>query len=282
MINLDFLKELNRFKLVLKKRVSSRYSGERKSMAVGSGLLFSDYREYVPGDDLRYLDWRVYGRTDKLFVKRFEEERNMQIHIILDTSGSMDFGKKIRKFDYAAMTAIGFAYMALHNNEKFQFSTFSDDLDIVEARKGTNQLVSLVHYVNKVKLKGQSNLQKAVETLMKHVRSRALVVIVSDFLFDPEQLKESLARCKKSEVLVVQVLDPVERYMKLEGDFLFEDSETQSMMRAFVTNRFKKNYKDRLEGHITKIGTICEQAGARFVSVTTDTSIFDTYYAILG
>ena len=96
MIDISFLKELDRFNIVLKKRVLSRYQGERESHAEGQGLVFADYKDYVPGDDFRTIDWKIYARTNKFYVKQFEEERNMMVHIIVDASASMDDGRKIK------------------------------------------------------------------------------------------------------------------------------------------------------------------------------------------
>src|SRR3989344_8143180 len=101
MIDTNFLKLLDRFQLILKKKVTSNYSGARESPAFGRGLIFKDYKEYVPGDDFRLIDWKVYARTEKLNIKRFEDERNMTVRIVLDASASMSFGKGRNKFDYA-------------------------------------------------------------------------------------------------------------------------------------------------------------------------------------
>ena len=126
-IDVSFLSQLDRFNLVIKKRVTSNYTGPRKSVALGRGLLFKEHRIYAPGDDIRAIDWKVYARTDDLYVKMYEEEKNLIVHIIVDYSASMNFGKPINKFDYASMLGVGFAYLAMKENEKFQFSTFSDD-----------------------------------------------------------------------------------------------------------------------------------------------------------
>src|SRR3989344_7621446 len=125
MIDPSFLGELKKFSLIVNKRVTSKYVGQKRSIAVGSGMIFKDYRIYAPGDDFKNIDWKVYGRTDDLIVKTFEEERNMEVHIIMDISKSMDFGRKISKFDYAAMIGVGYAYLAMNDNAKFKFSTFS-------------------------------------------------------------------------------------------------------------------------------------------------------------
>ena len=134
MINTDFLDQLDRFHLVVKKRVTSSYVGPRKSIIAGRGLTFKDHRIYSPGDDIRLIDWKVFGRTDDLYIKTFEEERNLTAHIIMDSSASMGFGKPISKFDYAAMLGVGFAYLSMRENERFQFSTFSEKLDVFQPR----------------------------------------------------------------------------------------------------------------------------------------------------
>src|SRR3989344_8933418 len=112
MIKTDFLRQLDSFTLVIKKRVTSSFTGERRANYVGSGLIFRDYSNYVYGDDFKNIDWRVFARTEKLYVKKYEEDRNLTVHIILDFSGSMDFGSKIKKYEYASMIALGFSYIA--------------------------------------------------------------------------------------------------------------------------------------------------------------------------
>ena len=125
MIDTSFLDQLGRFSLVVRKRVTSSYTGPRKSIASGRGMAFKDHRIYAPGDDFRLIDWKVFARTDDLYIKNYEEERNLTVHVIVDHSASMNFGKTLSKFDYASMLGVGFAYLAMKENEKFQFSTFS-------------------------------------------------------------------------------------------------------------------------------------------------------------
>ena len=126
MLDTSFLDQLTRFNLVVNKRVTSNLAGPRKSISAGRGLTFKDYRIYAPGDDIRLIDWKVYARTDDLYIKAYEEERNLTVHIIIDGSASMGFGKPASKFDYASMIGVGFAYLEMRDNEKFQFSTFAD------------------------------------------------------------------------------------------------------------------------------------------------------------
>ncbi|HHE36864.1 MAG TPA: DUF58 domain-containing protein [Candidatus Woesearchaeota archaeon] len=281
MIDISFLKELDRFNIVLKKRVLSRYQGERESHAEGQGLVFSDYKDYAPGDDFRAIDWKVYARTNKFFVKQFEEERNMTVHVVVDASASMNYGKKITKFDYASMIGLGFAYMAMRNNEKFNFSTFAENLNYLRARKGMNHLLAILGILEKLKIRGKTELRKAFDEYKKYLKSKSFIVIISDFLYDIEEIKEVLARFTKHEVVVVQVLDPDERRLPFYGDIILEDSELHTKLRTFISNRLIRNYRDKIEHHIHAIKDVCEHLGHDFISVTTDMPVFDTFYAAL-
>jgi uncharacterized protein (DUF58 family) len=136
MITTDYLSLLDRFNLIVKKRVTSSYVGSRVSSATGRGSTIKDHRIYATGDDFRLIDWKIYARTDNLYIKRFEEERNLTVHVILDISNSMNFGAKLTKFEYAAMLGVGFAYLSLKENEKFQFATFGETLNVFSPRKG--------------------------------------------------------------------------------------------------------------------------------------------------
>src|SRR3989344_1574166 len=140
MITTSFLDQLTRFNLVVNKRVTSNLVGSKKSLAGGHGMTFKDYRIYAQGDDIRMIDWKVYARTDNHFIKVKEEEKNLTVHILIDKSASMDFGKPVSKFDYASMIGVGFGYLAMRDNEKFQYSTFSDSLEVFQPRRGLGQL----------------------------------------------------------------------------------------------------------------------------------------------
>ena len=282
MIDTDFLKQLDRFNLVLKKRVHSAYSGSREARNPGSGLVFRDYREYTQGDDFRKIDWRVYGRTNKYFIRRFEEERNLTLHIIVDASASMDFGKPKKKFEYASMLGLGFAYIALKNNEKFEFTTFSDRLVPVKAKKGVNQIIAIIDSLNEANLSGKSNLKDSLFSYKKLIKTKSMVVIISDFLFDLDELKEALSRFKKHEVFLIQVLDPMEWKFNLTGDYKLVDSESKFSIKTLISNRLRNKYKLALEEHINEIKRFSDQISAKYTCVTTDIDVFDSFYNVIG
>ncbi|NQV09082.1 DUF58 domain-containing protein [Candidatus Woesearchaeota archaeon] len=281
MIDTDFLNSLDRLHLIIKKKITSSYSGSRESPSFGRGLSFRDHREYVPGDDFRAIDWNVYARTTEFFIKRYEEERNLTVHVIVDSSASMNFGRHMKKFDYGSMIGVGFAYMAMKNNERFVFSTFSDKLNPFRAKKGTKQLLNTVSYLNLLKVQGVSNFKDSLRKYKKLINSKSLIIIISDFLFDLEELKESLLHYKRNQLIIVQVLDPIERDLEFYGNLVLHDSETASVLHTFVSRRVRDNYKKKLEDHILDIKELCDRIGAEFITVTTDKPIFDTFYEIL-
>src|SRR3989344_7355690 len=281
-IDTAFLAQLNKFSLIVNKRVTSKFVGERKSVYTGRGMLFKDHRIYSPGDDIRMVDWKVYARTDNLYVKRYEEERNLAVHIIVDQSASMGFGSPIPKFDFAAMLGLGFAYLSMKGNEKFQFATFDDGLEMFSPRKGMNQLAAMMVHLNTAKTKGQSNFFEAMVKYRKLISTRSFIVIISDFLFPVKQIEQALFMLGSThQIKVIQVLDRVERDMLLEGDLRLKDSESSLQLRTFVSQRLRGEYRTALDDHIARLNHLCGQLGIEFYSVTTDTPIFDVFFDTL-
>ena len=281
-IKADFLHELSRFSLIIRKKVTSNYSGARKSIAYGQGLTLKDHRNYVSGDDIRLLNWKMYGRLDKLYIKQFEEERTLSFRIIIDNSTSMDFGEKIKKFEYGSMIGLGFIYFALRDNDKFELSTFSNQLESVKPNRGVSQLASIIDRLNNVKLGGESKFEDNMLRYSKFIKSRSLIVVVSDFLFDLKEIENGLLRFGKDhELFVVQVLDREEKDLSLEGDVKLYDSESNTELRTFISRRLKEKYMQKLNNHSSAIHDICESVGATFRQVTTDDPIFDSFYNIL-
>ncbi len=278
-IEVDFLRSLNRLQMILKKKIYADTQGEHEAQRTGEGLVFRDYKPYTPGDDFRHIDWRIYARTDKFYIRRFESERNLTVHILVDSSASMNFGsKRHTKFDYAAMIGLGFAYIAQRNNEKFNLNTFTDHVTSFKPRKGMRNFASLYEYLSALKVDGKSDFIQSMNEYKKRITSRSFIVFVSDFLYDLGGVQEVLSRYRKSEVFVIQVLDVEERRLMLSGDVILEDAETHDKMRTFVSQRFKNVYQKRLEEHIAGLKGICEDNGASFISVSTNTPIFETFY----
>ncbi|MFW6272874.1 MAG: DUF58 domain-containing protein, partial [bacterium] len=235
MIDPEFLNGLRRSHVIVNKRVSSSYSGDRKSQATGRGLIIKDYRPYVPGDDFRTIDWKIFARTVRFHIKQYEEDKNLTVHIIVDSSSSMDYGKKLSKFDYASMIGVGFSYLTMKDNEKFEFSTFSNDLYPYRARRGKRQLAVMINHLNNIKVRGLSKFGKIMAHYKKLIHSRSMIVIISDFLYNLDEIEKGLSRFGKHELKVVQVLDPREKKMDIEGSVKLHDSETNDLLKTFIS-----------------------------------------------
>jgi len=281
MIDSTFLDNLQRFNLIVRKRVTSNYSGARISTAHGRGIVLKDHRIYSPGDDFRAIDWKVYGRTDKLHIRTFEEERSLSVHVIIDSSASMDFGGKVTKFDYAAMLGTGFAYIALKQNEKVQYATFSEKLHYFKPRRGMHQIMGMIDHLNSVKPVGVSEFNRSISQYKRYINSKSYIVLVSDFLLNLEEIKKALARFKGHEVVVLQVLDPREIALAIEGDLTLHDSETKSMLKTFISPRVRTTYQNELKEHISNIEKECLALGFSYYLAPTDKPLFDLFWEIL-
>ncbi|MBS3106588.1 DUF58 domain-containing protein [Candidatus Woesearchaeota archaeon] len=279
MIDTTFLASLARFNLIVRKRVTSNYTGQRQSTAKGRGMLFKDHRIYAHGDDYRAIDWKVYARTDDLMIKQFEEEKNLVVHVIMDTSNSMHYKKK---FDYAAMLGVGHAYLAMKRNDKFQFSTFGTGIDIFQPQRGMSQMMSMISYLNSCKPAGKTDFPAVARKYRHSLGSRGLVVIISDFLMPLEEIEEGLIYFSGHEVKLIQVLDEQEAYPTFEGDFKLKDSESGKMLRMFQSPVSRDLYLDRLAKHQDELRQMCGKLGMDFHTAHTGMPIFDAFYSVLG
>lgn len=286
MIDPSFLDQLKELDFVVKKRVSSAYAGGRSSVKHGKGIEVIDYREYMPGDDFRLIDWRVYARTEKLHIRRFEEEKELTMQILVDTSASMDFtSHKMTKFDYAGSIAAGFGYLSVHNHEKFAMGLYSNSLrEITQAKKSQAHLFNMIDLLNSIRLSGQTNLGVSAGQYSKLMKTKSFTVIVSDFLEELDTITEGIYRMAKhsAEMLLVQVVDPWEIELGYEGDIKFQDLETSDIKRTYISPGFRKEYTRSIKEHIARVKKTCDEVGVKFTTVKTDEPIFDSFVKMVG
>jgi uncharacterized protein (DUF58 family) len=278
-IDPSFLDELARFEGSLRAQTDALRQGRTESSNVGEGLTFSDYRRYTPGDDVRLIDWRVYARTDEHFIKQFEAERNLTIHILLDTSASMDFGDGAEhKFEFGARFALAFAYFAAAAHDSFRVSTFRTDVERLDRSRSTRgELLRLLDSVNAVDPDGRTDFRESLETYARTIRSRSLVIVISDFLEDPDEIEDGLTALGHSDVLLVHVVAPAERDPDVVGDAVFEDPETGETHRSYFAGSTVEAYRDRLSGHIDDVAARARSLRAEHVVVDTDADFFRAF-----
>jgi uncharacterized protein (DUF58 family) len=283
MISAEFLSQLKRFHVIINKRVTSSFAGARKSTALGRGLVVNDFRPYVPGDDFRTIDWNIYARTDSFFVKRYEEEKNLSVHVLLDASKSMDYSTTdITKFEYGSMLALGFSYLSARNNERFNLTLISDKSDTLRAKRSSNQVLTFLNYLNKVKCGGVINFEEEVKKYKSQVKTKSLIVFISDFLFEAEKLKNTFHLFKNHELIVIQILDKSETNFMVYGSIEMEDAETGKKMETYITEGKRQEYRERMYHHILTVEQEALNARGKFFLFSTEHPMFDAFYQIMN
>ena len=284
MIDLEFIKQLKALDLLAKKKIVSSYAGGQRSIRQGRGIEPVDHRQYFPGDDLRFVDWKIYGRMEKLFIKRFEEEKSLTTHILVDASNSMNFGSgKYSKYDFASMLALGFAYLINKENEKFAIATYSKDIkETTPPRRGKRQFFEAIDILNRQELGGLTDLGTVGEKYSSLIKSRSLCILISDFLEPIDSIKKGLLRlAKKSKnFIIIQVSDSAEKNLDWQGDVKLYDLETNQVKKIFFTPSMRKEYAVKYVAHVERVRKICESVGADFFTVTSTDPIFDIFFEI--
>jgi len=276
MIELDFLEDLENFQTALKKNSTEIREGEQKSGFSGQGMIFKDHKQYVPGDDIRKIDWKAYARTKDFFIKRFEEEKNVTVHIVLDRSSSMDYGKN-NKYEYAAKIGLASAYMASKTNDRFRFSVFSETLTDLTAARRNGNLASLVESLNSIRKTPESKIERCITEYSSRIENKSIVIILSDFLTETEEIESALESLQHTDAILVNVLDETELNPDIEGDAILKDPESSSKLRTYLSPRTKNKYKDRLDEHTQSIEENALKNGAEYVKLSTRDDFFESF-----
>lgn len=235
-------------------------TGLHKSPHRGSSVEFAEYRNYAPGDDIRRLDWRVFARTDRFYLKEFEAETNLRCYCVLDASGSMNYGSKpeLRKIDTARRLAAILSYLVIHQGDAAGLLAVSNKTIVdVPPRRTPSHIQLILQGLDEIETTGETGLSGALHDLAERVRQRAVVVIISDFFTDLEALISALQhlRFKKHDVVLFQLLDRAELDFKFDRPVRFQDMESNfglvtepamirdEYLRQF--NGFIENLRDR-------------------------------------
>ena len=275
----EFFNELEKFSLLVKKRVSTAYSGGRKSLRFGHGISPVGYREYRKGDDFKLVDWKVYGRTEKLYIREHEEERSLVVHILLDGSASMGYEGK---FAYASRLAAGFAYLATLENEKYAISLFCKKLYPGEPKRGSRNLFQTIALLDRISPRGGTGLLAIADQVESLLKTTSLVVLISDLLGETEEVLSSIYRLSGHELVVIQVLAPEETELRFGGDVKFVDLESGLPLITRVTEDERKEYLRRMAEHNDRIRAACSQVGADYFLLKTDRPIFEAFSEMLS
>jgi uncharacterized protein (DUF58 family) len=281
--------ELERFKNLLvfaKSTVEGYFAGKHKSPYRGSSVEFTDYKEYVPGDDVNRIDWRAYGRSRRLFVRQYEAETNMVIYLLVDMSASMRYAGTGRQPKYllAAKIAAALAYLMIHQGDKAALGLFAEQLLHFLPPGGTrNHMHNLVTVLESVEPASTTGLPRALQEANALCRKRGRLVILSDFWTDSEAFLEALGQFlhRKFEILLLHVLDPDELDLPPANAARFEDMETRELVQVELEEiraAYSRSVGQRLEG-------LAREANHRQVNhavVNTSRPYLDAIEAYLG
>ena len=262
----EFYEKLMHSRMNFKMRTASGMAGSRKSNAKGASVEFSDFREYIPGDDIRRIDWNAYGRFEKLFVKLFMEEKEGIFRIYLDTSSSMDFGEE-PKIRHAKRMAALYGYNVLRNQDRVILNVMSGNRTVnslnVSGRQGFSKLVDTLAAAQ---CNGGTDILGAIKT--SDIRSRGVSIIISDFYTnDLEDILRFLT-AKKQEIILVQVLTEWEKNPDMSGSLSLLDTETGEHMRITASGALFKAYKKQFVSFQEETERLAKKYSARLVSIT--------------
>jgi uncharacterized protein (DUF58 family) len=248
-------------------------NGLHRSPYHGFSVEFTEYRQYTPGDDPRYLDWRVFARSDRYFLKRFEDETNLRCHLLVDQSRSMSFTSlKYTKAEYAATLAATLAYFLHLQGDAIGLLTFDEGVrEYLPARHRFGHLRRLMLSLEKPPSGAATNLEAPLLRVAEIIRKRGLVVLISDFLAPLVRLEKALVQLAACghELLVFQVLDPAEATFNFKEPAVFEDVESGRVL-MLDPGAVRADYTRRLEEHCAAVRQLCQRLGNTFSRFTTD------------
>ncbi len=252
--------------------VEGFWHGLHRSPYHGFSVEFSEYRPYAPGDDPRYLDWKLVGRTDRYFIKKFEDETNLRAYLLSDTSRSMSFSSRgVTKLDYARTLAATLAYFLAHQGDATGLLTFDETVrEYLPARHRPGHLRHLMLALERPAEGRSTDLTAPLRRVAELVRKRGLVVLISDLLAPAEALAAPLAllTAARHEVIVLQVLDPAELTFDFADPARFVDVETGRDL--FIDPALaRKSYRAQFDAHLAAIRATCQQLGITHLQLST-------------
>lgn len=269
------LAELEGLRVLSRKIFRGQMRGERRSRNKGQSVEFVDFRPYQMGDDLRRIDWNLYGRMDRYFIKLFEEEEDMRLYILLDCSASMAYGSP-DKFDYARRLAAGLAYIVLSNHETVSVSIFSGGYKMISTpSRGKAKIHPMLRKLNELQAEGGSQLAQACRNFAAQHRKSGLVCVISDFLM--AEGVEAIAPLTGlgHQVELIQVLSPEEANPQLTGDLELVDSETGEALEVSMGANVMKRYHARLAALQAQLLAFARRCGGDFFVAGTATPLRD-------
>jgi len=277
-----FLQRLSRLQFMTKGRLGGRLSGIHVSPRAGMSVEFADYREYHPGDDIRYVDWNIYGRLERLLVKSFIHESDLPIYILVDVSASMRLGSP-PKIHYAARLALALAHLGLRSMDRVGVFPFAHRLlASIPAQHGTSHIRRVHETLSSLKAQDETAFEQSVMEFLSLTRETGLVLVISDLLF-PTGIEEGMARLlyRGDEVAVLQILAPEEMEPSGSGTAQVVDIETGRFVALNLGPTTLASYKERFKAHQARLQSFLEEQRIPLFTIPTAKPLEEVVFGTL-
>ncbi len=250
-------------------------TGLHKSPYHGFSVEFAEHRQYMPGDEIKHIDWKIYGKTDRYYIKQYEEETNLKSYIILDASRSMAYASKgnISKIRYASFLVAALSYMMIKQQDAVGLAVFDETVNTYLPPHATKSyLRQILIALESVKTSNKTGGGRSLHQIADRIKRRGLVIVVSDLLDNPDEIIAALKhfRHKKNEVIVMHVLDPLERSFAFDTDAEFKDMETSEQLMTQPW-QIRRAYQDTMAAFLERYKRECRENYVDYVLLDTTT-----------
>jgi len=271
----DVVAKLSNMELIARLVVEGFITGLHKSPYHGFSVEFAEHRQYMPGDEIKHIDWKIYGRTDRYYIKQFEEETNLKAYIVLDGSASMGFSseKRLTKLEYASYVAAALAQLLTQQRDAVGFIHYDEALRTYMPPHATRSyLREILKVLHAVAPANKTATSATLHVVAERIKRRGLVILLSDLFDDPRSVMTALKhfRHKKNEVIVMQVLDPVEKSFAFDRDAIFRDLETGEKLSTQPWH-IQKAYREEMRKFLDFYKKECRQNNIDYILLDTTT-----------
>ena len=270
LLDQDFIQKIERLSLVSRKIFTGTIKGERRSKKRGMSSEFADHRNYSPGDDIRHIDWNIYVRLERLFLKLFLEEEDLHVCVLLDASESMAYGDP-NKMDYARKVAAALAYIGLAGMDRVVVGAFAHDLvSLFPPTRGKRQMFRLFDFLSNVQAGGETSLSTSCRSFSMQHKGKGVVILISDFL-DPQGYETALKYFlgRNCDIFLMHILSPQEVEPELTGDLRLLDCETGGEVEVSISEPMLKMYKRNLRVFCGGLQSYCSKRGISYLFAST-------------
>ena len=269
----EYISQLSNMELRARLIVEGFLIGMHRSPYHGFSVEFAEHRQYFPGDDIGNIDWKVYGRSDRLYIKQYEEETNLKAYILIDASNSMGFRRdgNVTKLEYASFLAAGLVYLMMKQQDATGLAVYDENVrSFFEPHLTYSYMKLLLTELSDLKPNARTSTATALSTLAERIKRRGLIIVISDFLDDTRSVVTALKhfRHRKNEVIAFHIMDDAERNLDFTGDTLFTDLETGEQISTQVS-ALKTAYKKSVDSFIHDLKSKCFENDIDYTLIST-------------